>query len=182
MMKPEILDRNITTTAAITIWQPYAILIAIGAKRYETRSWKTSYRGRIFIHAAKKWDAERADDYSRVIDVLNDYSFNRRLANWTNIGQMPMEDLLGSVVAVATLATCLPTKSLGFVGLSPGQRRQREMEHLLGDFRFGRYAWDLQNIQALPIPVPCKGAQGIWRPSDEVVKQVMDLLQTEAAQ
>lgn len=39
---------------AITLWQPWASLIAIGAKKYETRSWKTNYRGPIAIHAAKK--------------------------------------------------------------------------------------------------------------------------------
>jgi hypothetical protein len=39
---------------AITIWQPWASLIAIGAKQYETRSWETKYRGPIAIHAAKK--------------------------------------------------------------------------------------------------------------------------------
>ncbi len=37
---------------AITIWQPWASLIACGAKQYETRSWATSYRGPIAIHAA----------------------------------------------------------------------------------------------------------------------------------
>ena len=38
---------------ALTLTQPWATLIAVGAKRIETRSWGTSYRGRIAIHAAK---------------------------------------------------------------------------------------------------------------------------------
>ena len=37
---------------AITIWQPWASLLACGGKRFETRSWATSYRGPIAIHAA----------------------------------------------------------------------------------------------------------------------------------
>src|SRR5580765_8422282 len=41
----------------LSLHQPWASLVAIGAKRYETRSWKTDYRGPIAIHAAKKWDA-----------------------------------------------------------------------------------------------------------------------------
>ena len=45
---------------ALTIWQPWASLIAGGAKQYETRSWATQYRGPIAIHAAarytRKWD------------------------------------------------------------------------------------------------------------------------------
>ncbi|MFV0399180.1 MAG: ASCH domain-containing protein [Oscillospiraceae bacterium] len=39
---------------AITIWQPWASLLACGAKKYETRSWVTSYRGPIAIHAAAR--------------------------------------------------------------------------------------------------------------------------------
>ena len=30
---------------ALCLHQPWAYLVAIGAKRYETRSWKTRYRG-----------------------------------------------------------------------------------------------------------------------------------------
>lgn len=39
---------------ALTIWQPWASLLACGVKKYETRSWATQYRGPIAIHAAKK--------------------------------------------------------------------------------------------------------------------------------
>lgn len=42
----------------ISLWQPWASLVAIKAKRIETRSWYTSYRGPLAIHAAKvfpKW-------------------------------------------------------------------------------------------------------------------------------
>lgn len=43
---------------AITIIQPWATLIAIGAKRFETRSWATTHRGPIAIHAGKKIDRD----------------------------------------------------------------------------------------------------------------------------
>lgn len=36
---------------AITLMQPWATLVAIGAKRLETRSWSTNYRGPLAIHA-----------------------------------------------------------------------------------------------------------------------------------
>ncbi len=42
----------------ITIKQPWATLIAKGYKEYEFRTWKTSYRGEILIHAAKTADKE----------------------------------------------------------------------------------------------------------------------------
>lgn len=40
---------------AISLWQPWASAIALGSKRIETRSWSTSYRGPLAIHAAKSW-------------------------------------------------------------------------------------------------------------------------------
>lgn len=51
---------------ALTLMQPWATLVAIGAKRIETRSWATRYRGPSAIHAARtdgrslKKDTERA--------------------------------------------------------------------------------------------------------------------------
>ena len=42
----------------ITIKQPYASLIAEGYKEYEFRTWKTSYRGELYIHAGLGIDKE----------------------------------------------------------------------------------------------------------------------------
>lgn len=39
---------------ALTLWQPWASLVALGAKRIETRSWSTTYRGPLAIHAAAR--------------------------------------------------------------------------------------------------------------------------------
>lgn len=37
---------------ALTLWQPWASLVALGVKTIETRSWSTGYRGPLAIHAA----------------------------------------------------------------------------------------------------------------------------------
>lgn len=36
---------------ALTIKEPWASLIINGYKKYEFRSWKTNYRGKVLIHA-----------------------------------------------------------------------------------------------------------------------------------
>lgn len=41
----------------ISIIQPWATLIALGEKKFETRSWKTKYHGELAIHAIKKIDS-----------------------------------------------------------------------------------------------------------------------------
>ena len=40
-----------TSYKALTLSQPYATLLALGQKRIETRSWSTSFRGPLLIHA-----------------------------------------------------------------------------------------------------------------------------------
>lgn len=40
----------------ITIKQPFASLIVENIKKYEFRTWKTNYRGKILIHSAKTVD------------------------------------------------------------------------------------------------------------------------------
>ena len=45
---------------ALTIRQPWAELILRGRKPYELRSWSTSYRGPLVIHAAMSVDSEDA--------------------------------------------------------------------------------------------------------------------------
>jgi activating signal cointegrator 1 len=73
---------------AISLHQPWASLIARGYKKYETRSWPTSYRGPIAIHAAKK--------FLHVPQLLQ------------LLGKKEKSDFpLGAVVAIADLTDCL---------------------------------------------------------------------------
>jgi hypothetical protein len=43
---------------ALSIRQPWASLIIAGIKNIENRSWSTSYRGKILVHASLKVDKE----------------------------------------------------------------------------------------------------------------------------
>lgn len=38
----------------LSLWQPWASLVALGIKTIETRSWSTKYRGPLAIHAARR--------------------------------------------------------------------------------------------------------------------------------
>ena len=48
---------------ALSIKQPYASLIALGIKDIENRTWKTNFRGRIYIHASAKYH----DDFNNLV-------------------------------------------------------------------------------------------------------------------
>ena len=36
----------------LSLTELYATLVKLGVKKIETRSWKTSYRGKLYIHAS----------------------------------------------------------------------------------------------------------------------------------
>ena len=48
----------------LTIKEPWASLIINGYKRYEFRSWKTKYRGKILIHAGSKIEKDMLPRFS----------------------------------------------------------------------------------------------------------------------
>lgn len=136
---------------ALSIWQPWASLIAVGAKRYETRSWTTRYRGPIAIHAARHWDVECSANLSR-------YAVQAALAPCVGIDPkryiVSKCDLpFGAIVAIAVLADVVPTAALQSEILA---------ERTLGNFEPGRFAWRLERVERLLSPIPCAGRQGLW--------------------
>lgn len=138
---------------AITIWQPWASLLVSGRKRYETRSWATSYRGPIAIHAAKRpvrrtidaLTADRGDGWTTL-----DY-FDSLFMRPGELNQLPT----GAIVGTAILTRCNLITEAFLAKLTP-------MELALGDFTLGRYAWEFQMMVPVDPPVPARGMQGLW--------------------
>ena len=71
------MTETTATTKALTIAQPWATLVAIGAKQIETRSWQTNYRGDIAIHAGKGLVA--SGGRSGLIELCNTMHFRQAL-------------------------------------------------------------------------------------------------------
>ena len=66
----------------LTLRQPWATLVAEGIKKYEFRSWKTNYRGKVLIHAGTGIDKEDMKKYENML--LKETCFVRKI--WYNIG------------------------------------------------------------------------------------------------
>ena len=132
---------------AITLWEPYATLIAVGAKRYETRSWPTRHRGPIAIHAAARWTPEqqRLARSRRVLGALSS----------AGVEEEGLKATAGSIVAVATLVGCYRTEDIDPARIGADQLA-------FGDWRRGRWAWLLDGVLRLDNPVFVRGRQGIW--------------------
>lgn len=133
----------------ISLWQPWASLVAIGAKQYETRHWTTRYRGLIAIHAAKKRDFEVLDAWKQrpVFDTL-------REAGYPVFSSLPR----GCVVAIADLTAIYRAEEL--------YPKIGDLEQFFGNYAPGRFAWRLENVRKLENPIELKGMQGLfdWTP------------------
>ena len=152
------------TIPAITLHQPWASLIACGAKTFETRSWKTPHRGQIAIHAAKSIPDYGQELIEELVDAEKTpdgwaYSDFMTATALAKIGiHRPDQFPLGAIVCLADLTDCIPT-----------QQAPHEMRRF-GDFTPGRWAWRLESIHVMDPPFPCRGYQGVWR-WDPVTKQ-----------
>ncbi len=138
---------------ALTLCQPWASLMAIGAKRIETRGWYCRHRGPLAIHASKRmprdvmeWlqTAGRDDlDALRIREVL-------RRAGYLNLRDLPC----GAVLSTVEVVDCKPTGGM--------DKLISRDELAFGDYRPGRYAILTNNLRPFPEPIPAKGALGLW--------------------
>lgn len=154
---------------AITLWQPWASLLACGAKVYETRSWETRYRGPIAIHAA-----EKKHDYF----MFGEEFAIKAMGALELKGINPQELPHGCIIAVAELVDCEKIKKyydegswitqsftvneMGSIRYKAKVEVIRGDELLFGYWEPGRYAWKFANMRMLDKPIPCKGKQRIW--------------------
>lgn len=137
---------------AITIKQPYATLLALGYKQYETRSWATTYRGDFAIHAGKTMDRKAFED-AEIVELL-------KAAGYQNMKELP----LGAVIATCTLVNCMKvTKNALHQGYAMTEKtRIYGIPYKLGNFSEGRYAWVFENMQMLTKPILMNGRLSIW--------------------
>lgn len=145
---------------ALTLTQPWASLIAFGYKHIETRSWSTSYRGLLAIHAAKGFPYQAKD-------LCVSYYVRHALGphfGGTESGTLASEVPLGAVVATCSLVDCLPTVSDGYLSgvFEHYPDLDTDVERNFGNYDSGRFAWVLENVNRITQPIPARGALGLW--------------------
>lgn len=125
---------------AITLKQPWATLVSEGIKKYEFRSWKTNYRGKVLIHAGAGVDKEAQK-------------------NFDNLGlEFPSKKIL----AVVEITDCIKIdKKFNDRIISEGNIAYGLKE------RTG-YAWKLENVKKLNCEEIINGKLSFWEyPYDE---------------
>ena len=128
----------------VSIIEPWASLIKENVKYIETRSWKTNYRGKIYIHASLKKVPKKDERINNLITLLKDKDFK-----------------YGHIIAEATLVDCIYMDE-EFIS----KIKNNNQEYICGEYSIGRYAWVLEDIKELSKPIPAKGSLGIWNYND----------------
>ena len=141
---------------AITLWQPWESLIMTGAKKFETRSWATRYRGPLVICSAKgglsKLELLHEICCEPVASALLPI-FGGDITRATR--RVKVEDLpFGMALGIVELIDCIRTDDLTLAQVN-GQEP-------FGDFSIGRFAWKLENIRRFKNPFPALGRQGFF--------------------
>lgn len=120
----------------LTIKQPWATLIIQGDKRFEFRSWKTSYRGDLLIHAGKGIDKEAM----------------KRLKKY-----IPEDMPLGKIIGKVKLVDCIK--------MSPKFKEMllKENNEIYTKSSFQEnYGWQVENVEVFNHPIPVKGHLSLW--------------------
>ena len=118
----------------LTLKQPWATLVAEGIKKYEFRSWKTNYRGKILIHAGTGIDKKELEKFK---DLNLEFPSKRILA------EVELEDCL-------ELNDELNKKIIAEKNIAYGSK-----------IRTG-YAWKLKNVKKLNVDEEINGKLGFW--------------------
>lgn len=123
----------------ITLKQPWATLVAEGIKKYEFRSWKTNYRGKILIHAGCGIDK----DGMKMVQELNlEYPAKKIIAEVEIVDCLEIDEELN-------------TKIIDEKNIAYGNKK-----------RTG-YAWKLENVVKINNSKEINGKLGLWNISDD---------------
>lgn len=118
----------------ISIKQPWASLIINGYKKYEFRTWKNKYRGKILIHASKSIDKAA---------MLKFKSLN-------------LECPIGHIIGEVDIIDCIKVDSKLNNNLKKENKKIYEGNHI------NSYAFKLDNIVKYNNLIKINGQLGLW--------------------
>lgn len=133
----------------LSLTEPYATLIKEKTKRIETRSWKTSYRGELYIHASNT-------------KIPKKYRENQELMSLVKNKDYPY----GQIICKAKLVDCIKMTKDWIEKI----KKENKKEYLSGIYEEGRYAWILEDIEILNHPIYAKGSLNVWTFNEESMK------------
>lgn len=138
----------------LSLTEPYATLIKENIKKIETRSWKTNYRGEIYIHASITSVSKDVKNNSKLMNLVNNINLN-----------------FGNIICKCNLVDCIYMDE-DFVEKI---KQDNPIDYICGEYKVGRYAWILEDIEPLKEVIPSRGELGIWNYYSE--KEIINIME-----
>lgn len=158
----------------LSLWEPWATLMALGEKRIETRSWDTDYRGLLAIQSAKHWDKDQ-----EVLTYQDPfYESLKRGGIRTKADKFGAQRFVfphGHITCVVRLLTCWPTEQTE----ATYPRLMTEQEKAFGNYDDGRWAWVTGSVFRLPEPILFPGPRSLGNVPEDIAMRIVKLLPKE---
>lgn len=175
---------------ALSLWQPWATLMVIGAKRNETRGrWDYHHTGPVAIHAALQWNRDLVafclkPEFKRALAPLKPdlpAFYDHCLPRWGRPGKSPPEKHLHPMLPLGAIVGVVDIVG-STIALNPGTRNQpadgrsgflidpRSIEGHFGDYTPGRAVIFTENPRRLVTPVAYTGQQGLFDVPDSILE------------
>ena len=124
----------------LTIREPWASLVGCGVKIIETRSWPTSYRGELYIHAGVHKISAKDERAMRLSKLIPNCQLH-----------------YGEIFIRCKLIDCVKIDE----DYAAKVRSETPENFDCGNYTSGRYAWILTDIEYIE-PILAKGRLSIW--------------------
>lgn len=131
----------------LSIKEPFATLIKNKKKYIETRSWKTNYRGELYIHASISKIQKEVKERKELMELIDNDEMG-----------------YGNILCKCELVDCIymTEEYIDYI------KKNEYEQYICGNYKVGRYAWVLRNIEPLERGIPARGRLGIWNYNDSL--------------
>ena len=132
----------------LSVQQPHAWAIVVGAKDVENRDRASYYTGKLFIHASRTEDADAVEEVAERVALHLGISAEEALARYQRHLEQGQGAIIGSVQMFGCAISC---RSEWFNG--PPHRRPSPRKRL--------YGYLLRDAEQFDHPIPAKGSPAI---------------------
>lgn len=137
----------------LSLKEPFATLIYEKKKLVETRSWKTNYRGELYIHASMTKISKSDLEDKELMSLVENKNMN-----------------FGNIICKCNLVDCIyMTKEY-----VEDMKKNNHQEYICGEYSEGRYAWILDDVEPIS-SIKAKGNLNIWQFYNEF--EIMNLME-----
>ena len=160
----------------LTLRDPWCSLMAVGAKRIETRgpTFPKKHRGPLLIHSSMAFTRDEEGLYVGLVDAPH------RVGGSVELPASPPRGCIVAIcdvvdivkIAVHDARTGLVVSGRSYekgdritIGTEP-LTDDREID--FGHYATGRKAIVTENVRRLPVPIPARGNQGLWKWRGEI--------------